>query len=124
MSTITTRRRYRDLLQGLGRGPGRHIVAGWPLSADAWDGQMVFLAQHGSAPSHHDRRGHGRSSQSSAGNNMDTYADDLAPSESEDAYQTPTTCQGRSVTSARGSADARQRPRDPGQSSPRLYATS
>jgi non-heme chloroperoxidase len=48
------------------------------LSADAWDGQMLFLAQHGFRVVAHDRRGHGRSSQASAGNDMDGYADDLA----------------------------------------------
>jgi non-heme chloroperoxidase len=48
------------------------------LSSDAWDGQMLFLAQHGFRVVAHDRRGHGRSSQASAGNDMDGYADDLA----------------------------------------------
>ncbi len=51
---------------------------GWPLSADAWDGQMLFLAQNGFRVVAHDRRGHGRSSQASSGNDMDGYADDLA----------------------------------------------
>lgn len=51
---------------------------GWPLNADAWDGQMLFLAQRGYRAIAHDRRGHGRSSQTSTGNDMDTYADDLA----------------------------------------------
>ena len=51
---------------------------GWPLSADAWDGQMLFLAQNGFRVVAHDRRGHGRSSQPSTGNDMDGYADDLA----------------------------------------------
>jgi non-heme chloroperoxidase len=51
---------------------------GWPLSADAWEDQMVFLASHGYRAIAHDRRGHGRSSQSWNGNDMDTYADDLA----------------------------------------------
>jgi non-heme chloroperoxidase len=51
---------------------------GWPLSADAWDDQMVFLASHGYRCIAHDRRGHGRSSQPWNGNDMDTYADDLA----------------------------------------------
>jgi pimeloyl-ACP methyl ester carboxylesterase len=48
------------------------------LSADAWDGHMLFLAQHGFRVVAHDRRGHGRSSQASTGNDMDGYADDLA----------------------------------------------
>jgi non-heme chloroperoxidase len=51
---------------------------GWPLSADSWEAQMVFLASHGYRCIAHDRRGHGRSSQPWNGNDMDTYADDLA----------------------------------------------
>ena len=51
---------------------------GWPLTADAWDAQMVFLAERGYRCIAHDRRGHGRSSQPWTGNHMDTYADDLA----------------------------------------------
>ena len=61
-------------------GSGQPIVFshGWPLSADAWEDQMVFLGQHGYRCIAHDRRGHGRSSQPWSGNEMDTYADDLA----------------------------------------------
>ena len=61
-------------------GSGQPIVFshGWPLSADAWEDQMVFLAARGYRCIAHDRRGHGRSSQPWAGNDMDTYADDLA----------------------------------------------
>src|SRR5207247_6941586 len=51
---------------------------GWPLSADAWEDQMFFLASGGYRCIAHDRRGHGRSSQPWQGNDMDTYADDLA----------------------------------------------
>ena len=51
---------------------------GWPLSADAWDAQMLFLVNQGYRVIAHDRRGHGRSGQPSEGNDMDTYADDLA----------------------------------------------
>jgi non-heme chloroperoxidase len=51
---------------------------GWPLSSDAWDPQMLFLVQHGFRVIAHDRRGHGRSTQTAHGNDMDTYADDLA----------------------------------------------
>ena len=51
---------------------------GWPLSSDAWDGQMFFLAQNGFRVVAHDRCGHGRSSQTSSGNDMNGYADDLA----------------------------------------------
>src|ERR1700722_6966609 len=61
-------------------GTGQPIVFshGWPLNADAWDDQMFFLASHGYRAIAHDRRGHGRSSQPWQGNDMDTYADDLA----------------------------------------------
>jgi non-heme chloroperoxidase len=78
MSTITTtdgtRIYYKDW------GTGRPVVFshGWPLSADAWDDQMMFLASRGFRCIAHDRRGHGRSDQPWAGNDMDTYADDLA----------------------------------------------
>lgn len=61
-------------------GSGQPIVFshGWPLSADAWEDQMFFLASQGYRCIAHDRRGHGRSSQPWNGNDMDTYADDLA----------------------------------------------
>ena len=61
-------------------GTGQPVVFshGWPLSADAWEDQMLFLGQHGFRVIAHDRRGHGRSSQTWNGNDMDTYADDLA----------------------------------------------
>ena len=61
-------------------GKGQPVVFshGWPLSADAWDDQMIFLASRGLRCIAHDRRGHGRSSQPWNGNDMDTYADDLA----------------------------------------------
>lgn len=61
-----------------GRGPAVTFSHGWPLSADAWDGQMHFLAQQGFRVVAHDRRGHGRSTQVDSGNDMDGYADDLA----------------------------------------------
>ena len=61
-------------------GTGRPVVFshGWPLNADAWEGQMVFLGERGYRAIAHDRRGHGRSGQPWNGNDMDTYADDLA----------------------------------------------
>ena len=61
-------------------GSGRPVVFshGWPLTADAWEGQMVYLAERGFRAIAHDRRGHGRSGQPWNGNDMDTYADDLA----------------------------------------------
>jgi non-heme chloroperoxidase len=78
MSTITTSDGteiyYKDW------GSGRPVVFshGWPLSSDAWEDQMLFLASHGYRCIAHDRRGHGRSSQPWSGNDMDTYAADLA----------------------------------------------
>src|SRR5437764_5209333 len=61
-------------------GEGRPVVLshGWPLNADAWDEQLFFLASNGYRAIAHDRRGHGRSSQPWDGNEMNTYADDLA----------------------------------------------
>ena len=61
-------------------GSGQPVVFshGWPLSADAWEDQMLFLGQHGFRCIAHDRRGHGRSNQTWEGNEMNTYADDLA----------------------------------------------
>ena len=61
-------------------GKGQPIVFhhGWPLSADDWDGQMMFFLQRGYRVIAHDRRGHGRSSQTSTGNDMDTYVADVA----------------------------------------------
>lgn len=61
-------------------GTGQPIVFhhGWPLSSDDWDAQMMFFLQKGYRVIAHDRRGHGRSGQSSEGNNMETYASDIA----------------------------------------------
>src|SRR5215467_4731508 len=61
-----------------GKGPVVTFSHGWPLNSDAWDGQMLFLAHNGFRVVAHDRRGHGRSSQASSGNDMNGYADDLA----------------------------------------------
>jgi non-heme chloroperoxidase len=61
-----------------GEGPVVVFSHGWPLDADAWDSQMLFLSERGYRVVAHDRRGHGRSSQPGRGNDMDTYADDLA----------------------------------------------
>ena len=78
MSTITTPDGTQIFYKDWGTGTPVVFSHGWPLSADAWDGQMVFLGEHGYRVIAHDRRGHGRSSQTWDGNDMDTYADDLA----------------------------------------------
>jgi non-heme chloroperoxidase len=78
MTTIITKDGTEIYYKDWGEGPVVTFSHGWPLSADAWDGQLLFLAQHGFRVVAHDRRGHGRSSQPSSGNNMDGYADDLA----------------------------------------------
>jgi non-heme chloroperoxidase len=78
MSTITTKDGTRIYYKDWGKGPVVTFSHGWPLSSDAWDGQMLFLAQKGFRVVAHDRRGHGRSSQAWSGNDMDGYADDLA----------------------------------------------
>ena len=78
MSSITTKDGTQIYYKDWGKGPIVTFSHGWPLSADAWDGQMLFLAQSGFRVVAHDRRGHGRSSQASLGNDMDGYADDLA----------------------------------------------
>src|SRR3954451_12522664 len=77
-STIITKDGTEIYYKDWGKGPVVTFSHGWPLSADAWDGQMLFLVQKGFRVVAHDRRGHGRSSQSSSGNDMDHYADDLA----------------------------------------------
>jgi non-heme chloroperoxidase len=76
--TITTKDSTEIYYKDWGEGPVVTFSHGWPLSSDAWDGQMLFLVHNGFRVVAHDRRGHGRSSQASSGNDMDGYADDLA----------------------------------------------
>jgi non-heme chloroperoxidase len=78
MSIITTKDGTQIYYKDWGSGQPVVFSHGWPLSADAWEDQMVFLAARGYRCITHDRRGHGRSSQPWNGNDMDTYADDLA----------------------------------------------
>jgi non-heme chloroperoxidase len=78
VSTITSKDGTQIYFKDWGKGPVVTFSHGWPLNADAWDGQMLFLVQHGFRVVAHDRRGHGRSDQASSGNDMDGYADDLA----------------------------------------------
>jgi non-heme chloroperoxidase len=78
MSAITVKDGTRIYYKDWGSGQPVVFSHGWPLSSDAWEDQMLFLAQRGFRCIAHDRRGHGRSSQPFEGNDLDTYADDLA----------------------------------------------
>ena len=78
MNTITTRDGTEIFYKDWGQGRPVVFSHGWPLNADAWDEQLFFVASQGYRAVAHDRRGHGRSSQPWIGNDMDTYADDLA----------------------------------------------
>src|SRR3954462_804955 len=78
MPTITTKDGTQIYYKDWGTGQPVVFSHGWPLSSDAWEDQMLFLAEHGYRCIAHDRRGHGRSTQTWDGNEMNTYADDLA----------------------------------------------
>lgn len=78
MSTIKTKEGIEIFYKDWGKGQPVVFSHGWPLSADAWDGQMAFLLEKGYRVIAHDRRGHGRSTQTFENNTMDQYADDLA----------------------------------------------
>jgi non-heme chloroperoxidase len=78
MSFVTTNDGTQIFYKDWGTGQPVVFSHGWPLSADDWDGQMLYFLQHGYRVIAHDRRGHGRSAQVSTGHDMDHYADDLA----------------------------------------------
>jgi non-heme chloroperoxidase len=78
MSTITTKDGVTIFFKDWGSGQPIVFSHGWPLSSDDWDAQMMFFLNHGFRVIAHDRRGHGRSSQTPDGHDMDHYADDLA----------------------------------------------
>lgn len=78
MGTLTTSDGTQIYYKDWGTGQPVVLSHGWPLSSDSWEAQMLFLASNGYRCIAHDRRGHGRSSQPWDGNDMDTYADDLA----------------------------------------------
>jgi non-heme chloroperoxidase len=78
MATITTKDGTTIFYKDWGKGQPIVFSHGWPLSADDWDGQMLYFGNFGYRVIAHDRRGHGRSDQTWGGNDMDTYADDLA----------------------------------------------
>src|SRR5882762_3517823 len=78
MPRITTKDGTKIFYKDWGSGQPVVFSHGWPLNADAWDDQLFFFASNGYRAIAHDRRGHGRSTQSFKGNDMNTYADDLA----------------------------------------------
>ena len=78
MGTITTKDGVEIFYKDWGKGQPIVFSHGWPLSADDWDNQLLFFLHQGYRVIAHDRRGHGRSSQPWDGNDLDTYADDLA----------------------------------------------
>ena len=78
MNKITTKDGTQISYKDWGQGQPLVFSHGWPLSADDWDAQMMFFLNHGYRVVAHDRRGHGRSTQTDSGHDMDHYADDLA----------------------------------------------
>src|SRR5260370_25717872 len=78
MPTLTTKDGTHIYYKDWGKGEPIVFSHGWRLTADDWDGQMLFFGEQGYRVIAHDRRGHGRSTQTWGGNDMDTYADDLA----------------------------------------------
>jgi len=78
MSTVETKDGAEIYYREWGKGPAMVFSHGWPLSSEAWSGQMLFFAERGYRVIAHDRRGHGKSTQTAEHNDMNSYADDLA----------------------------------------------
>ena len=88
VGSVTTADSTEIFYKDSGLRPTLVFSHGWPLSADDWDTQMLFFLLHGHRVIAHDRRGHGRSTQTSDGHNMDHYADDLADLCPQSSYRT------------------------------------
>jgi pimeloyl-ACP methyl ester carboxylesterase len=125
MSTIAVKDGTTIYYKDWGNGPVVTFSHGWPRNSDAWDGQMLFLAQNGFRVVAHDRRGHGRSSQASSDNDINGYADDLAAVIEALDLTTPPLWAIRLVeVKSRATLDATERSRSPRQSSSPLYPQS
>ena len=117
MNTIKTKDGVEIFYKDWGKGQAIVFSHGWPLSADDWDAQMLFFLNNGYRVIAHDRRGHGRSTQTGDGHDMDHYADDLAALTAHLDLRTPFTsaippAAARWCTTSRGTARAgcRRRP--------------
>ncbi len=110
MSTITTKDGTEIYYKDWGEGPAVTFSHGWPLNSDAWDGQMLFLAQNGFRAIAHDRRGHGRSSQPSSGNDMAISPPLSRPSTSTTS---PWWVTRPAAVRSHGTSDATERPGSP-----------
>ncbi len=92
MPTITTKDGIEIYYKDWGSGQPMVFSHGWPLSADDWDNQMLFFLKLGYRVIAHDRRGHGRSTQTADGHDMDHYADDLAASHCTSRFEKRDPC--------------------------------
>ena len=94
MSTVTTKDGTQIYFKDWGKGQPIVFSHGWPLSADDWDAQMMFFLNHGFRVIAHDRRGHGRSTQTADGHDMDHYADDHRRRQALPAFVKPASFRG------------------------------
>jgi len=109
MGTVTTQDGTEIFYKDWGTGEPIFFHHGWPLSADDWDAQMMFFLSKGYRVIAHDRRGHGRSTQTATGHDMDTYADDAFEVEKSLISRTPCTsaiqpAAAKSLDTSRGTA--------------------